>query len=208
MVISNITDIITNNLNLVIGLSAYAVYRLERRNEIKKSATIVLLAVRQAERTISTVKETRNIDPRSHRLVRGDPWSTHNHLLADHLDEDELELIDQFFKNCTLIDKMLDQLCSHPQVHERVLEIQRILCKIAYDSTINSEPATTAQDRYQKSKDAFLGLMEKEETLINPKDPQEMLRARLTDILPITTTTAGSQLKRLASRWWQRRRIR
>lgn len=196
---------ITQYLSLIIGLSAYVVYKLERQNEVKKSATIVLLALRQAEKTISIVKETRNIDPRTQRLLRDDSWSAHNHLLANYFDQDELELIDQFFKNCALVDRMLEQLDTHPQVQERVLEIQKMLCKMAYDSsTSDNSSDKNSCDVYRNKKDIFLNVMKQEETIINPKGPQEMLKARLGDLLPVTTTTAGNKLKRLASSWWQR----
>jgi len=196
---------VTAYLSLIIGLTAYFVYKRERRNEVKNSATVVLLALRQAEKTISIMKETGNIDPRKHRLVRGDPWSTHNHLLADHFDQDELEVIDQFFKNCALVDRMLEQLYTHPQIQERVLEIQRTLCKIAYDSSISdSSSIKEAYDVYKNKKNTFLNITNQEETVINPKDPLDLLRNRLGELLPVTTTTAGNQLKRLASSCWQR----
>lgn len=190
---------------LIVGSFAFILYYLKHRSEVKKAATIVLLAIRQAEKVIRATRENRQVHCDNLRLLGGDPWKSHNHLLVNYFDQDELELIDNFFKDCQAIDKFVGQLSTDESILQKCHYIQKHFCDIAYHVAIETKEAVTdsppnPQDVYLKLKNSYLNLVNQDESVTIPKAPQEKIAARLNDIQMVTTTTAGNRLKNLASR--------
>ncbi len=171
-------------------------YFKQKRDRISEAATVVLLEIRQAEKTISTLQESRFVNTIDGQLlIVTNRWQDYAHLFARKLDHDELDLISRFYSNCQAIDRFIGQISSEEQVRAKTVAFQKTLCSLALENKNNP-------DNYKNDRDAFVERINSEDLTLTPKAPRDLISRRLNAIESVTTTSAGMKLKHLASRRW------
>lgn len=105
-------EFILNNwsdlLLAIVGLSAFAVYIWQRKDQRGAAATLVKGQIDTIERNVSTLKNDPNLGNisiyRSKNILIGNHWENQKHLLVKKLSQSEIDTIQRFFDNATQIE--------------------------------------------------------------------------------------------------------
>lgn len=104
MGLTKLSQIIT----AVAAIAAVLIYFKQKRDRISEAATVVLLEIRQAEKTITTFRESGIVNAIDGKLlIDTDSWKNYAPLFARRFDFDELDLINRFYSNCQAIDRFI-----------------------------------------------------------------------------------------------------
>ena len=115
----------------------------------------------------------------------------YNHLFIKDFDRDELDLINDFYNQCTIIDNALTQLSVSSQIEQKVSFVQQGLVQIAKDAISDVD--------YENKKSNFLKLIEKEPYVFPSGAAINAINKGLSYLMKITTTTSGNRLKNIAN---------
>lgn len=95
-------------LLVLVGLSAFAVYAWQRKDQRSAAATLVKEQIDTIERNVSTLKNDANLGNvsvyRSNSVLLTNHWECQKHLLVKKLSHSEIETIQRFFDNATQIE--------------------------------------------------------------------------------------------------------
>jgi len=177
---------------LIAGSAALIVYWLHKRDRKVEAAKIILSEIRNAEQQINKIKKDGIITDFS-SILHFNNWQKYNHLFVKDLDRDELDLINSFYAACILAEAEIERLKGFLPLAmvEKAQKIQAKLVDLADKHKNNS-------DQYKKDKESVLAIIEKEEYWFEPHAPKNKLLHYLKNILFVTTTTAGAELKQIA----------
>jgi hypothetical protein len=89
---------------LLTGLVAFVIYFLNKRVEKKDAARIIINEIRLAENTIKQIKNSKTITELS-IILPNNTWDSKKHLFLNKLDQDELNLINDFYYKCTYAEQ-------------------------------------------------------------------------------------------------------
>ena len=114
-ILSGILDFLDTNrflgmVTICVGLFAFRVYGIQKEDEKKNAAIIVLMEIRNAENSIKTMREKKLIAGYSLSVLPVSSWSKFSHLFVRDLDADELNSLNDFYRNCSLVEGLLRKL--------------------------------------------------------------------------------------------------
>ncbi|MFA5948069.1 MAG: hypothetical protein WC806_03795 [Candidatus Gracilibacteria bacterium] len=179
-------------ITLVVGLFAIGLYIKKKEDFRSDAAGTLLMEIRYAERVIGEMrKKLSNFDTWV-TILPSNNWSKYNYLFTDELDQDEMDLINNFYNDCLIIEKGVSLLDISTQLNQKGNHIQAVLATLAKDSS--------SSEQYNEGKKKFLEIFEKEDKTFQPKLPQERIVSVLNQIKEITTSTAGAKLKKVANK--------
>ena len=188
--------IIAQIITAFAAVAAVLMYFKQKRDRVSEASAVVLLEIRQAEKAITIFKESGIVNTiNGQLLIPTNNWKSYAHLFVRRFDFDELELISRFYLHCQAIDRCIIQMSTVEQVRDKTTAFQNSLCSLALD--YRSKP-----DLYPKERDAFINLINPENTVLIPVIPREHISKHLNAIESVTTTSAGVKLKKLANRRW------
>lgn len=177
----------------IVGTSAIYLYITQKNDKKRDAANIVLMEIRHAEKMIDQIRGGGTIEMLQ-TLLLTNKWSKYNYLFIEDLDRDELDLINNFYNQCSLIDNSLTQLSISYQLKQKSDHIHNALADLAIEEIKLSGNLETFQIKAQK----FLQIMENFGYKFNPLDPQQKIISALGNIQKITTSPAGNTLKKIA----------
>jgi hypothetical protein len=127
-------------------------------------------------------------------------WIEKNYLFINDLDNDEFNLINNFYNKCSLIDKSLAQLDAGIQLNQKSNHIQNRLSEIALNVTseMNGVILEEIRKEFDKRRDSFLKIIEGEPHVASWDSPKRRAMDAISKIERITTSTAGKKLKKIA----------
>lgn len=180
----------TGFATILTAIAAYLIFLQQRRDEKTKAARIILVEISDCEDLLDAIR-TNGIDFSNIRqLAISNSWFKYKHLFANDLDARQLKLIDNFYKECELINNELKEAYSLP---EQWKEKARIILEKQADISLKSK--TRAQ--YDSAKKA-LTFFEQDTYWFQPNQPINKILNRIGRIQYITSTPAGEKLKKLA----------
>jgi hypothetical protein len=98
-------------VTLLVGVAAYILYRIQRRDHKREIANIILLEIQGAERKLKLIRKSLNEDPptlpNDLRLLPIETWSANNYLFIRDFDRDAWDAIADFYAKCQLIDETI-----------------------------------------------------------------------------------------------------
>lgn len=178
-------------ITLLVGSFAIGLYITQKRDYKRDSASIILMEIRHAEQVIDRMKASGiEISNATHILLPTNNWAKYNYLFIKDLDRDELDLINNFYNQCSVIDNALSQMSISKQLEQKGSYIHNILVLIAKDAISKAD--------FDNKKNNFLELIQKETYVFRPNAPITTIIQGLNSLAGITTSTAGNKLKKIA----------
>jgi len=178
-------------ITVLVGFIAYLLYRKQKKDYKRDAASIVLMEIRNAERVIERMKSQGvQISSSVEEILPTNHWVKYNYLFMKSLDKDELDLVNNFYNKCSVIDKALSQMSTSRQLEQKGGYIHQAIVQIAKEAISEAD--------LQNKKKIFLAIIQKEGWSFRPNAPIDTIVKTLNSLDKITTSTAGSKLKRIA----------
>lgn len=176
---------------IIAGLFAFIVYLWHRRDEKRNAAIILLAEIRFAENAINQIRTTSTISDLV-SVMDGGHWKEYQHLFATSLDRDDIELINNFYATCNAIEERIKFLrgCLTQSMTEKIRLTQEKILDLA-DKAIDANSFTSEQKR-------VFDLFWTDRNWFEPSAPKNTVLDLVRQVQPITTTTTGRKLKRIA----------
>lgn len=197
-------------ITLAVGLAAFIIYVLQKRDQKKDAANIILLEIKSAERAIKKLRDSLLQEQLADIfLMPSESWTKYKYLFVRDFDRDEWDAITEFYNKCQLID---DDIRYNTSAFWNDVEAirsnkQRILADYSekYVSEINKvktqEEEEIIIEKFKKSADKFNTLyMERQiQFAYNPQKPINDAKAHLEGLSRnLSQTAVGLKLKKLA----------
>jgi len=177
-------------VTILVGSFAIGLYLKNKRDNKREAAAVILMEIRQAEKSLESMKSyPLNLDSYT-RILPSNNWLTYCHLFTSNLDADELDLIHNFYNDCSEIDRAASELAISHQTKSKNNSIQHILAEIAKDSK--------TREAFEERKNCFLPLINSDITTLVSHVHTQVIQKCLNKLRYITTSTAGAKLKKIA----------
>ena len=178
-------------ITLIVGVSAIGLYIRQKWDYKRDAASIILMEARHAEKIIEQMKLVGvSVSVSTDALLPTNNWPKYNYLFIKDLDRDELDLINNFYNQCSMIDNALTQMGLSKQLEAKTGYIHEALTQIASGSIGTAD--------YENKKKNFLDLIQNDPYVFQPTAPINLIGKSLGNLSNITTSTAGARLKRIA----------
>lgn len=125
-------------VTLIVGVVAYILYLIQKRDRKREIANIILLEIQSAERKLKLIRKSLNEDPPTLpsdlRLLPTESWSDNNYLFIRDFDRDAWDAIADFYAKCQLMDEiiMFNNQSFWNDVEQIRSNKQRMLADLAY----------------------------------------------------------------------------
>jgi hypothetical protein len=181
----------------VTGLAALIIYYLNKYNEKKDAARIIVNEIRIAEMAIQEIKKVKIVSELSVILPQN-TWQYKKHLFLNILDQDEINLINDFYYKCSFAEQYRKMVYTiqNEAIAAKSNYLQNKLIDIMHD-TINGHNNDSAY--YDETKTKLIEMANKESWLFEPNTPMIKLINYLENIIFITPANAGRILKKIAN---------
>lgn len=180
---------------LVVGAFVFIIYRANIKEERKRAATILIMEIRGIEEALEKLREVLTRDIYSSALIiKENSWEKFKFLFIKYLDQDEYSLISEFYSTACRIEE------------ERSILIRQIImsfetkCRALHESFVD-----IAKQNPDMGKANFLDITNKITEKVKMNTPQyqstapiELVKQLIQNIKYITTSTAGSKIKKFA----------
>lgn len=184
-------DLFSALSTFVVGSIAILLYVKQRKDQKRDAANVIIAEIRQAERLINQFKKNGISNDISYQLLPSNNWTKYNYLFINDLDQDEIEQINNFYSQCIVLDKEIDQINISHELKNKSLAMHNYISLIAKESMGNEEIFKTNKENYIK-------LMNKDIFTFRPEAPLVSIAKALNNIDLITTSSIGAKLKKIA----------
>jgi c-di-AMP phosphodiesterase-like protein len=175
----------------IVGLFAIGLYIKQQEDQKRDAANIILMEIRYAEKMIEKFTASAVIMDLQNKIIPINNWYKYNYLFTQELDTDEINQLNNFYNQCLLIDKSIEQLSIGKQLEEKANIIQKALVDLAKESDGD-------KNLYEVNKTKLLNIVNNEAYTFSPSAPQNTISAAVGNIGTITTSTTGAKLKKIA----------
>ncbi len=174
-----------------------AIYFGQLRKERREAARILLMEIRNAEKTITDIKNS-GIVTEMTSLLPVSNWQKFQHLFISDLNQDELILLNDFYNLCAIVQQEIDRMKAHlPVSHEEKIRVtQQIFGRLAERHL--KEDNFKQGSEYIKDRDSVLETLNKEELVFQPSLNAVRIRQYVPNVRYVTATTCDQKLKRIA----------
>lgn len=181
---------------LIVGLFIFIMYKINLYDDKRKIAIILIMEIREIEKNLNklSLEESKLSIYYSTPVLKENSWDKYKFNFVSDLDSDEYILLEKFYSNSTRIEeerlKIMKQITDGMQtkgnaLHQAIVDVAR------------QEPELTDEDflikAHKISKKVYLNTPGYEAGM-----PKELMRDLLQDKIMITTSTAGTKLKKIA----------
>lgn len=178
---------------------AVGLYLWKVNQDKRNAARILLMEIRNAEKTITDIKNFGTVAPTTF-LMPTASWAKSQHYFIEDFNIDELNLFNDFYNLCNLAQIEVDRLKNRWPIsnEEKIKVTQQLFGTLAHDF---SDPDISFDDNteYKKKRDAIIHILNKETGGFQPELPIINLNSYLPNLRFITTTTCGNKLKKIAN---------
>lgn len=191
------------------GLVAWFIYKKQRDDKKRDIANSILSEIQHAEKAVERVRNyIRDTDKSdiSIQILQQNSWMTKKHIFSSDFDEDEWESINTFYSSTLLLDETLKQ--SNAVFESNAAQIRANMQRVVADLievsvvSINSENLEQSLKNLNEKLGYFSSIYEdkKGEFTFTPVKYLNDANRILEDIKPLSTSTAGDTLKKLAGK--------
>jgi len=181
---------------LVVGIFVFIIYKINIRDERKRAATILFMEIREIEGALKKLLEVVSSENyySSAPIIKENSWEKYKSIFIKYLDQDEYSLISEFYSNVCRIEE------------ERLILIKQTIisfetkCRALHESIVD-----TAKQKCDVGDDEFLNTTKKiaKKVYLNTPGfqslvPKELMNSLLQNVKYITTSTAGSKIKKIS----------
>jgi hypothetical protein len=184
---------------LLTGTVAWIVYSLQKRDRKISSARIVLSEIRLAEKRIDEISDLlERIQKNFPSVLPINSWEKYSYLFASDFDQDQIEELNEFYNNCTIIENAVKQDDRYSWLNADAISqtaqtkyIELIVASLNEDFTINL-------NLLEKYRVAVLNTFVSNPYPYSPQRTINLIKSHIDKINKITTNTTGIKLKKLA----------
>ncbi len=117
---------------LISAWALLAIYYFQKWDNKSSTAQILLNEIRTAERTLNELKRNGQID-NLNKILPVNSWVKYQHEFVNDLDEDEFNLINNFYNNCSILNESIERIkgCVIMSNDEKIKLTQQMLLKLA-----------------------------------------------------------------------------
>ena len=171
--------------------SAILIYKNQKKDEKIKAARIIIVEIADAESLLDSIKVSGVINLTNIRqVISTNSWAQCKHLFAKDLDERGLKLIDNFYSQCELVNRELNESYNLPSYW---IDKAKIVAERHAVFSENSKNKT----EYESKKES-LKLFEEDGYFWQPNAPKQQMIERVKLIQYISTTPIAEKLKKIA----------
>ena len=181
---------------LVAGLIALLAYWLHRKDEKQKAASVLLLEIRQSEQAINQIRQSKGVSDFTSVLSKNH-WKEYAHLFAKTFDQDEMELVNNFYTSCEVIEEQIKLMRSHLPVamEEKTRVTEQKLIELA--------DRCEDKEKFENEKIRILeGLYFPNKTFFEAYAPKDKLLEYINGVEKVSTTSAAQKLKNIGNAPW------
>jgi hypothetical protein len=177
------------------GSIALIIYFANKISEKKDAARIILNEIRLAEKAIIEIKNNKAITELS-IILPNNTWQFKKHFFLKDLDQDELNLINDFYYKCTYAEQYRNIFYDirNNSISIKASYLQQKLIDIMHEAFINNK----GEDYYAKAKDFLIKNANEEDFIFIANTPRNNIILYIENIIMITPTNAGRILKKIA----------
>lgn len=181
---------------LLTGVFVFMIFILQKADEKKKAAIIIINEIRNAEDAINNIKTNRVIN-KLIQIMPVNSWSKYNYLFVAKLDQDEYSLISDFYSKCEQSEKAKNNFFKimDDSIAAKANHIQVKLIEMISDSIKGN---SFQQDEFNIKKTIFINETDRESHLFNPLTPRNEVIDFISNITLILPTSSGLKLKNIA----------
>jgi hypothetical protein len=181
----------------VAGISVFIIYIIRVRDERSRAATILIMEIREIEEALKKLLEIISSKGNfyySTPIIKENSWGKYKFLFIKRLDQDEYNLISEFYSTARRIEE------------ERLILIKQTITSFeAKGRAFHELVVATAKQKYDNSDKEFLDICEKIRKKVglptpsyHSTAPQVLMSLLLQNIKYITTSTACLKIKKTA----------
>ena len=166
------------------GFVALFIYKWNKYTEKKDAARIIINEVRAAEKTIQEIINNKHISELS-IILPNNAWQCKKHLFLNKLDEDDFNLINDFYNKCSFAEQYIKMIFNieNEAIFEKSNYLQRKLIDIMYEAQENNA--------YEEKKAKLIGMANNETWIFMANAPIVKIIEYLKNIKFITSSNAG-----------------
>lgn len=192
-----IPEFATSNLftaiaTFIVGCFAIGIYLQQKIDQKRDAANVILAEIRYAERLIDQFKNSGIASDIQYQLLPSNNWNKYNYLFINNLDQDEISEINNFYNQCFILDRALDQISISYELKHKSMAIHNTISIIAKESLGSKE-------NFDQNKNNFIKLIDSDTYAFRPGSPLNAITKTLNNTRFITTSTAGAKLKNIAN---------
>jgi hypothetical protein len=184
---------------LLAGAVAWTVYTQQKKDKKINSARIILSEIRLAEKRIDEIKDLLERNQKNFPSVLPvNSWEKHSALFASDFDQDQIEELNEFYNNCSIIenavkkdDRYLWLTADAISQTAQTKYFDLIVASLNADFTIN-------YDLLEKYRSSVLNTFVQNPYPYAPQVTLNIIRSRMDKLSKLTTSTTGTKLKKLA----------
>ncbi len=194
--VDNFTGITT----LIAGSIAFWLYLSQKKDQKVNAARVVLSEIRNAERKTDEISNSLTQwygDFPS--VLPTNSWKDYSYLFASDFDQDELELINEFYGLSELIEEAVrkDNNFFWVSTEYRAQVVQGKLVELI-EKALNTRTKQIDSKKLADLKLSILDTFSNDQYSYSPIKTRNLLTTYLGRTRKITTTSAGSKLKKIA----------
>lgn len=135
---------------LVVGAFIFIQYRINKRDQVKDAASLIVIELQSAIRNVKNIKKRLNdgVLESDVSVMLSNSWQIHRQLFAKYLDRDEWDTIEEFYNRATLLDDTIsyNNQMFRNDVEQIRINKQRAAADFAID-TVNNIKADTDREQ-------------------------------------------------------------
>ena len=129
-------------VGLIVGAFVFIQYRINKTDQLKNAAQLILIDVQSAERKVKNIKSRltdSNALETDVTVINQESWTSYRHMLSRFFDRDEWDDLNTFYDKTLLLDKTIayNSLMFRNDVEQIRVNKQRAAADFAID-TVNS----------------------------------------------------------------------
>ena len=148
-------DILNSNglqtgVALLVGAFIFIQYRINKRDQVKDAASLIVIELQGAERTVKNIKKriADRVLESDVSVMPSNSWQTYRQLFAKYLDRDEWDTIEEFYNRASLLDDTINynNQMFRNDVEQIRINKQRAAADFAIDTVNNIDSETNREE--------------------------------------------------------------
>lgn len=175
---------------LLVGTTAFIVYGLNKKNEKRNAASIVLMDIRHAEQVVFSILEKGSVDTTLKNIITENNWNKYKHYFASSFSQDDFSAFNRFFDACVEISEARTNMIAvfNAGLRAKAEKLQQLLLDI---EDPNSEEGKETRSR-------IINNANNESFVFDPDDPKVRIFRSLQLMGRLSNTVAFEKLRKIA----------
>ena len=167
-------------------------YLKQKKDQKKEAAAAILMEIRRAEGKLKEIQNSSDTQRRNGEIgpvLSSNSWATNRHLLD--LTTDEIDIINNFYSDCLVIDNASEQISIGKQLEHQSMAIHAGICELA-------KAEQTGTEVFKNKVDEFLKMVTSKPIDLNFLTLDNSIKMKAQNIKSIINTPLEKKLRKIA----------